>query len=727
MPGMDGFETAGLIRSNPKTSQTPIIFVTAGMKEHQSMIRGYEQGAVDYLIKPLEPVIVQSKVRIFCDLYRQRLTIEKQGTYLEILVADRTNELRRANLELLESNRRQGRLAEKLELATNAAQLGIWDWDIANNTESWNDRMYSLYGVTPENYTCSFEAWLSRVHPDDQARCNAAMQDALRDTRDYNITFRICLPDGSIRHIRGFGKVVRSAQGEPLRMTGVNFDVTESTNATQEIRQHRDHLQELVDERTASLVVAREAADAANLAKSMFLSNMTHELRTPLNSVIGFSRLMSHAAYLTEEHRRDLQIINRSGSHLLALVNDVLELSKIEAGHMSLMEEATDLRHMMEDVVDMLKPRAEQKNIQLTLDSSGLPDAVKVDAIKLRQVLINLLGNAVKFTEHGGAELIGRGTPAGDALVCVEFQVRDTGIGIAASELQHIFEPFVQLITHATTAGTGLGLSISERYVQLLGGKLAADSTPGQGSVFHFSLQLEPAQPQEQPDSIVTGLLALSDTDRGRRILIVDDDPDSRQLLRQSLEPLGFSVAEGVDGPQALELLDTFSPELIILDWHMPRLDGIGVIRQIRSRVPAIQPRIVMLSASVMAGESKTVFEAGGDGFLTKPLEEAKLFALLERLLKLRFQPVSHAAPVSAVRATGIVDGVGSAPDFSVLAPAILTDLRRGASEMNRDTMHSAIAAMRGVHPLLADYVQNMVNEYRYRELWDLFKSDGRS
>jgi hypothetical protein len=134
-----------------------------------------------------------------------------------------------------------------------------------------------------------------------------------------------------------------------------------------------------------------------------------------------------------------------------------------------------------------------------------------------------------------------------------------------------------------------------------------------------------------------------------------------------------------------------------------------------------------MLSASVMAGESKTVFEAGGDGFLTKPLEEAKLFALLERLLKLRFQPVSHAAPVSAVRATGIVDGVGSAPDFSVLAPAILTDLRRGASEMNRDTMHSAIAAMRGVHPLLADYVQNMVNEYRYRELWDLFNRDGRS
>ncbi|MBI3731745.1 MAG: response regulator [Burkholderiales bacterium] len=522
MPGMDGFETAELIRSNPKTHLIPIIFVTAGMKTINSVTQGYRQGAVDYLIKPLEPAIVKSKVKVFCDLYKHRLSIEKHSTYLEILVADRTSALQNSATELTENNERYRRLVEKLELATRAAGLGIWDWNVVSNELVWDTRMMELYGYSADSFGGSYRDWISRLHPDDRVRCDVAVQNALYQGQPYDTDFRICLPDGRICDIKADGKVVFDELGQPLRMTGINYDVTERKRAAEEVRLHRDHLLELVDERTASLkaivdhaadgiitidrvgtvlsfntaaermfaypantvignnisilmptsvakehnayiqhylktgeahiigsgrelqgrrsdgsifplylavsetkvgeqlrftgiardissqkameanlIQAREVAEAANLAKSVFLSNMSHELRTPLNAVIGFSRLMSREESLNEHQRQNLEIINHAGNHLLTLINDVLELSKIEAGRTQLTEESTDLPRLLQEVGAMLRGRAEQVHLGLHLDMSGLPSTVRVDAIKLRQVLINLLGNAIKFTQQG--------------------------------------------------------------------------------------------------------------------------------------------------------------------------------------------------------------------------------------------------------------------------------------------------------------------------------------
>lgn len=287
--------------------------------------------------------------------------------------------------------------------------------------------------------------------------------------------------------------------GELIGVLGIAHDITEKIATEQALRNYRDHLETLVAERTQALTAALAQAEAANKAKSTFLSNMSHELRTPLNSVIGFSRLMARSENLSATERKNLEIINRSGNHLLMLINDVLELSKIEAGHVGLAQDTTDITELAREVADMLKLRAEQNGLLLTLELANLPPAVRVDSVKLRQILINLLTNAIKFTRQGSLTLSVKGRPHGGNFPPVEFSIIDTGIGIAEEDRQKIFEPFVQIVTHATTAGTGLGLTITRQYLHMLGSELVVESTLGAGSCFRFLLQLPLATTRPLP------------------------------------------------------------------------------------------------------------------------------------------------------------------------------------------------------------------------------------
>src|SRR5471030_2707213 len=320
-----------------------------------------------------------------------------------------------------------------------------------------------------------------------------------------------------------------------------------------ELLAQQAHLEELVAVRTAALALSLEQAKAANLAKSIFLSNMSHELRTPLNAVIGFSRLMAKSASLTTQQRDNLELINRSGSHLLNLINEVLELSKIEAGRMQLHPAPANPADLLREVADMLRGRALEAGLSFETEVSRL--TARATALPAAQ---------------------------GEAMWRLHIAVSDTGVGLGAAEQQTIFEPFTQLHTHATSAGTGLGLTITRNYLQLLGAALRVESTPGRGSTFSFELDLPEAALPPTPEPQGGRVVGLPEGELGRRILVADDRPESQLLLRQILEPLGFVVALAKDGARALERFRDCAPDLILMDWNMPRMDGLEATRRIR-------------------------------------------------------------------------------------------------------------------------------------------------
>ena len=488
----------------------------------------------------------------------------------------------------------------------------------------------------------------------------------------------------------------------------VMTDISERKCFEREAGRHARHLEEEIATQTEALQAALRAAEAANRAKSIFLANMSHELRTPLNAVIGFSRLMSDSTTMSVSERKNIDIINRSGEHLMTLINNVLELSKIEAGYCQLQEENTDLVSLLGDLIEMLRSRAEQKGLSLVLNLENLPKMVCVDAVKLRQILINLLGNAIKFSPQGEVILNVRSTPPDNKLVCLSFSVRDNGIGIAPADQQRIFEPFVQMLTHTSTAGTGLGLTIARQYLQMLGSELLVESALGHGATFRFALTLpviDTARVSVYPSPIGEVLSAKAHAQK--HILIAEDHDDSRLLLKELLLPLGFVISEAADGEEAVALAAANRPDLILMDWRMPKMDGLQATEQILAASLANhwpQPKVVMLSANVFEEERQQAFAVGICDFLRKPLQESALYASLETQLGVLLRPQ---VPVTTS------------------ALAVLTSLQRQAlmraiEELNRSDLNQVLAEIAPQHPALIAGILRMADAFLYRELWDL-------
>ena len=467
-----------------------------------------------------------------------------------------------------------------------------------------------------------------------------------------------------------------------------------------------------------ALIAALNRAEAASRAKSAFVSNMSHELRTPLNAIIGFSELMAKSKTLGETDRKNLEIINRSGDHLLALINDVLEISKIEAGRVELLEGATDVGRLLRDVVELLQARALRAGLALTADIKRLPGALRVDATKLRQVLLNLLGNAINFTRQGSVTLAVAGEPAENGAWRLAVEVRDTGIGIAPEDQKRIFEPFTQIVTHPTSAGTGLGLAITRQYLTMMGSELEVESTPAVGSTFRFVLLLPVLEEGEMaPDEDGPTPSAL---DHGKRILIADDDPDARQLLVQFLSPLGFVLAEAADGIEAVELSASFAPDLVIMDWRMPKLDGLQAAQRIKAQPGEPRPKIVVFSASALEEQRRTAMSAGISDFLRKPVRERELFDVLAAHLGLhfRYRQPNETRPAAASAAAEAAVGIADLPREVKLA------LREAVAELNPDKVRAVLARVEGDQPELAGRIGRMSDEFQFEELWDLLQED---
>ena len=522
-----------------------------------------------------------------------------------------------------------------------------------------------------------------------------------------NFESEIYRKDGSIIWISENCRAVCDAAGNLLYYEGFIKDITDNKQA--EIK-----MQE-----------AKESAEAANKAKSTFLANMSHELRSPLNAVIGFAQVMIRSKTLSQENQEDVGIILRSGEHLLALINQVLDLSKIEAGRTTIYEKSFDLYRMLGDLEDMFALKAEEKGLQLIVDRDAeVPHYICTDEVKLRQVLINLLNNAIKFTSEGGVSVQVKGGKwkvsknSADKFpgrYWLHFEIQDTGAGIAADEINQLFEAFVQTKTGKDSQeGTGLGLAISRQFVQLMGGEITVSSDVGKGALFEFDIQVHLVEAADiESKKTQRRVVALEPDQPSYRLLIVDDKPLNRQLLVKLLSPLGFELREANNGQEAVDIFMEWEPHLIWMDMRMPVMDGYEATKQIKTTTGGQATAIVALTASVLEEERAVILSAGCDDFMRKPFREEDIFAVMGKHLGVRYI-YEDPTEVSVAGVGESSQEVLTPEAIASLSPDWIAEFKQNILSVDMEAIASSIAQIHTVNPSLADTLQDCINNFEY-------------
>ncbi|MEJ2199778.1 MAG: ATP-binding protein [Desulfuromonadaceae bacterium] len=474
---------------------------------------------------------------------------------------------------------------------------------------------------------------------------------------------------------------------------------------------------------------AMAAAEAANQAKSAFLAHMSHELRTPLNAILGFSQLMARDESMSESARKNLAIVNRSGEHLLAMINDVLDLSKIEAGRVELQEEAFDLIRTLEEVGTMVHYRALSKGLDMRLElSPSLEQYVRTDLGKLRQVLINLMGNAVKFTEAGEVVLRVRTLPCWDepSRRLLEIEVEDTGPGIKEEEKEVIFEPFRQVGSlKASQKGTGLGLAISRTFVRLMGGEIEVEGRAGKGTLFRVRIpvRLAASETVQNADALTFTIVGLESVAEEWRVLIVEDDPENAQLLETLLTGIGYVVRIATNGKEGVAVAQAWRPHFVWMDMKMPVMDGYQATRRIRSFPWGKNMGIYALTASVFSDQEDKILAAGCDGVFYKPFREREICEVMARHLGIRYRYAEKAAGEVAGVPAGALVVRPSPEDLASLPDEMARRIQLAAMELNKQEIIAVASELAEEYSVLAAFMTDQAASYNFEAIATLMES----
>ncbi len=527
---------------------------------------------------------------------------------------------------------------ERFDLAMRGTNEGIWDWEISDGKVYYSPRWMEIIGYQPDELPTNEMVFFQRLHPEDYPRVWQALYDYLTKASEaFQMEHRLRHRDGHYLWALSRGQALWNGADEPWRMVGTLMDITPQKCHEMELRE------------------ARLQAESANRAKSQFLANMSHELRTPLNGILGYAQILERDTRLDSRQQRAIYIMRRSAEHLLTLIEDILDLSRIEADRLELFQVEFNLSDFLADLVEIIRLRAEQKNLYFSYHSSHeVLGVVLADEKRLRQVLLNLLSNAIKFTQQGQIEFLTERRPAG-----IYFEVKDTGPGIAEEELEKIFNPFHQAAGIRQFEGTGLGLSISKTLVEMMGGELRVRSELGQGSVFYFEIPLLEIEKvlDESASSSMRGETARNIVGyRGarRRLLTADDKASNQAVLYDMLTPLGFEVFQAADGREALDMAEHHHPDAIILDLVMPVMDGFELVRRLQESEHCRDIPLICTSASVLVEVQHRMLELGCVSFVGKPVYEAELLQTLRDVFDLEWvyeEESGRAAPSAATPA----------------------------------------------------------------------------
>jgi signal transduction histidine kinase len=496
-----------------------------------------------------------------------------------------------------------------------------------------------------------------------------------------------------------------------------------------ELEELNASLEQKVAQRTVELQQAKEAAEVANQAKSRFLANISHELRSPLNVILGFTQLMKRSSTLAEEDKNSIDIIGRSGEHLLNLINGVLDLSKIEAGRMVVNSSKFDLLRLLDDLENMFRMKADNQGLKLVFNRCpDLPPYVRTDDVKLRQILINLLNNALKFTEYGSVTLRAKlGSKQANQATLI-FEIEDTGAGIAPHELEEIFAAFTQTETgRQSKEGTGLGLAITRSFVQLMGGKITVNSQVGRGSTFKFDIAVNLVDTSDITIApFMQRVIGLAPNQPCYRILVVDDKADNRQLLSKLLSSVGFDIQEAANGKEAVTIWENWQPHLIWMDMRMPVMDGYEATREIKTRESLHKRQktiIIAITASTFEDETEVVLAAGCHDLVRKPFWEPIIFAKMAAFLGVRYIYEQKAPQLTIAQSSENISQELLSEALAVMPKVWVDRLYLAAESIDNQEIFQLIEQIPEPQAALAQVLSDWVNHFRCDRIIDLIEN----